>query len=270
MKTDILIDADTLMYRVGFAKPPPDTPEHACARLDKSLEGIKAMVSYKIALSSMSDTGDTILFITSNFGKGRYRDQFNNESEYKANRGKGASPVFMEEMREHLLKNYATCDAPSHLYEADDQLSWQGWYRYHTPSVREYIICGVDKDLNQIPGQHYDYGNGSHYFVSPMEANRFFFQQLLTGDIADGIPGIKGVGPVRAKNALRDGGNPDEWWDIVLDMYTKHYKELSEDQIADMLYERGNKLWIQRYEGQTWYPPIPEIIPFTGGVPLGF
>lgn len=258
MKTDILIDADTLMYRVGFATPTVDSAENACARLMNSISKVSMNVfrAYGLDIHTM---GEVILFITSNFGKGRYRDKFNKETEYKANRGKGASPVFMEEMREYLLKNYIVMDAPSHLYEADDQLSWVGWYRYYNPS-REYVICGVDKDLNQIPGQHWDYGKNYSYSVTPEEADWFFFNQLLTGDLADGIPGIRGIGNARAQRLLEKGTTPEEWWDIVLDTYTNKMPEKSPEEISDILYERGNKLWIQRYEGQTWYPPVPPAV----------
>lgn len=259
MSVNICIDTDTLMYRVGFANPPPTEASHACSRLATSIDKVvhDVTVSYGIV-------GDYIvtLFITSNFGKGRYRDQFNKETEYKANRGKGASPVFMPEMRQWLLENYNVCDAPSHLYEADDQLSWLGWYNYNRGTASNVIICGVDKDLNQIPGYHWDYGTRIPYYLDEDDSNEFFFKQLLMGDTADGIPGLKGIGPRRAEDALRNGSNPEKWWDIVLDMYTKKMPEKSPEELSDIIYERGNKLWIQRYEGQTWYPPIPEIIPF--------
>ena len=59
----------------------------------------------------------------------------------------------------------------------------------------ETIICSKDKDLDCIPGLHYNWSptrweNGV-YDVTEEEANRFFYTQCLTGDPTDNIPGLK-------------------------------------------------------------------------------
>jgi 5'-3' exonuclease len=215
----------------------------------------------KIASSIIPALGEDykhlLVFLTVPDGKGRYRDKFNKETTYKASRISVPIPVFMEEMRDFIKKFYIVHQCPSSEYEADDAISWRGWYN-HEVTGNQDIIAGVDKDLNQIPGYHWNYSKDSSYYVSGAMANQFFFHQLLTGDVADSIPGIKGIGPRRADNLLKKGTSPEEWWDIVLSTYTNKLSHLSEDEIAEILYERGNKLWIQRHEGQTWYPPIPE------------
>lgn len=255
--SNILLDVDTMLYRVGYASPAPPTPEAACARLKKMIDDAE----YKITTSSIPALGESyqhlLLFLTVPDGKGRYRDKFNKETTYKASRTSVPLPVFMEEMRDFIKKSYIVHQCPSSEYEADDAISWHGWYNHEVTGNRD-IIAGVDKDLNQIPGYHWDYSKDISYYVSGAMANQFFFHQLLTGDVADSIPGIKGIGPQRADNLLKKGTSPEEWWDIVLSTYTNKLPHLSEDEIAEILYERGNKLWIQRREGQTWYPPIPE------------
>jgi len=256
--SNILLDVDTMLYRVGYASPAPPTPEAACARLKKMIDDTE----YKISTSHISRAlgepyHQLLVFLTVPDGKGRYRDKFNRETTYKASRTSVPPPVFMEEMRDFLIKSYIVHQCPSSEYEADDAISWHGWYNYEVTGNRD-IIAGVDKDLNQIPGYHWDYSKDLGYYIGGDTANEFFFQQLLTGDVADSIPGIKGIGPRRAINLLNKGSNPEEWWDIVLSTYTNKLSHLSEDEIAEILYERGNKLWIQRHEGQTWYPPIPE------------
>lgn len=255
--SNILLDVDTMLYRVGYASPAPPTPEAACARLKKMISDTEDKITNSI-ITAMGETYHHLLvFLTIPDGKGRYRDKFNKETIYKATRTSAPPPVFMDEMREFVKTNYLTHLCPSSEYEADDAISWHGWYNWEVTGNRD-IIAGVDKDLNQIPGYHWDYSKDTSYHVDSHTANFFFFQQLLMGDVADSVPGIKGVGPRRAETALWKGNTPEEWWDIVLTTYTNKLSHLSEDEIAEILYERGNKLWIQRYEGQTWYPPIPE------------
>ncbi len=60
------------------------------------------------------------------------------------------------------------------------------------------VICSIDKDLQQIPGNHYNFVKKEHSFVTPEEAIQNFYKQILTGDAADNIKGAKGIGPVRA------------------------------------------------------------------------
>lgn len=255
--SNILLDVDTMLYRVGYASPAPPTPEAACARLAKMIKDTEDKITSSIIPAIGEDYKHLLVFLTVPDGLGRYRDKFNKETTYKASRTSVPPPVFMDEMRDFIKLNYLVHQCPSSEYEADDAISWHGWYNYEVTGQRD-IIAGVDKDLNQIPGYHWDYSKDIGHFVTDAEANRFFFKQLLMGDVADSIPGIRGVGPRRADTLLSKGANPEEWWDIVLSTYTNKLPHLSEDEIAEILYERGNKLWIQRREGQTWYPPIPE------------
>lgn len=84
----------------------------------------------------------------------------------------------------------------------------------------ECIICSIDKDLNQIQGWKFDlykaktgeldqYGRevkkyrGLHY-VSPEDAKKLIWIQMLMGDNADNIKGIHGIGKVKAEKILKD------------------------------------------------------------------
>jgi DNA polymerase-1 len=96
------------------------------------------------------------------------------------------------------------------------------------------------------------------YSQSASQADRWFFYQLLMGDVADNIPGIKGVGPKKAEKILSKGSTTEQWWDLTVEEYAKAYPKHSENELCDMLYERGNMLWIQRRDEQEWYPPIPD------------
>ncbi|MDD9816698.1 MAG: hypothetical protein OXU61_00955, partial [Gammaproteobacteria bacterium] len=64
------------------------------------------------------------------------------------------------------------------------------------------VIAGIDKDLKQIPGNHYNFNKQLHEFVDDDNANLNLMLQCLTGDTSDNIPGIKGIGPAKAGKIL--------------------------------------------------------------------
>jgi hypothetical protein len=246
----IIVDADTILYRVGFTHPP--SSDAALRQLNVYMDTILNRVAYRYSI----EKNNHILCLTET-KETRYRDVFSKTVKYKEHRGKTAPPSWMEEMKEFCLDAYNTQYVPSDLAEADDAVAWHAYEKFYA-GKEYYVVVGVDKDLKQIPGHHYNYVKDLFSFIHPFEANRFFFHQLLTGDVADNIPGIRGIGDARAKALLSKGKTPQQWWDIVLETYNNHYAGMDEDTLCDLLYERGNLLWIQRHEGQTWYPPIPE------------
>lgn len=66
-----------------------------------------------------------------------------------------------------------------------------------------YVICGVDKDLKQIPGLHYNYTKDSFEEVGIGQASYNLFYQVLIGDTVDHIGGCPGIGKVKAPKILR-------------------------------------------------------------------
>jgi DNA polymerase-1 len=238
-----LVDADTILYRVGFSK------------VDSAGGAVDVLRNYiGTILSSVSN--DAIFYLTEK-SPVRYRDRFASTFVYKESRAGAPSPRFISEMTGWMLDNLDTRIYSAEYGEADDAVSIQAWDMLREDN-HNYIVCAVDKDLNQIPGNHYNYVTEKRSIISPVEADKFFFKQLLMGDRADSIPGLPKVGEVKSTLALKDASTPKEMWEIVLGMYSKHYEEMHEDDLSNILYERGNMLWMQRSEGQTWYPPIPE------------
>ena len=95
-----------------------------------------------------------------------------------------------------------------------------------------YTIAHIDKDLDTIPGNHYNYNKEEHYEVDLDTARRNFFYQLLVGDTADNIPGIRGIGPKKA-NALLDNNNPEYWYRTVRSLWSN---KLDMDRSARCLF----------------------------------
>jgi 5'-3' exonuclease len=103
------------------------------------------------------------------------------------------------------------------------------------------IICTIDKDLDQIPGQHYNFVRKEKYNVSEDEGNRFFFYQLLVGDPTDGIKGVPGIGPKKATRLL-DSTPPDEWLDRIRDLYASE-EDLDLNAQCVYIWRKENDNW---------------------------
>jgi len=257
----IIIDVDTLLYRVGFSKPP--SASSAVTQLERYIQDIV----YRVGQSDRVLVGTQVMLcLTRSVPAGRYRAiNYTRNIEYKGHRSTAAKPLFMDEMFDSIVSRdkgyyrygYDVLIVNSDVGEADDTCSILANETKNASTHTPYCVVGVDKDLDQISGWHFNYVTNKYYYVSEYEADKFFFEQLLTGDVADNIPGIHRIGPKTAKKLLAHGKNAEEWWDIVLDTYLKTYNTVSSDSISETLYERGNMLWIRRKNGEEWYPPYP-------------
>ena len=252
-----LIDADTLLYKVGFLHDLGDRADYEMVIKKKFDTVVEEMAE---ALTGERDPSQFELYpVITGTASYRYRAKFDKETIYKENRKHSIKPVFMDEMRvalgAHIISRYSTFlqVCPPSALEADDSISIRAHslIRHGIP----HVVVGIDKDLLQIPGVHYNFNKKTVHERTLEDANRWFFTQLLMGDRADNIPGIKGIGIKTATRLLEDAATVEEMWDIVLNTYIDTYK--SEDMVSELLYERGNKLWLMRTPGEIWQPPIP-------------
>lgn len=107
----------------------------------------------------------------------------------------------------HMLKKWNAVEADG--MEADDLVSI--WAHESKEMDVDYIICGIDKDLKQIPGHHYNFNKRIFDEVNEDQANMCLMLQCLTGDTSDNIPGIKGIGPKKAEKILKDIPMDSRW-----------------------------------------------------------
>ena len=108
------------------------------------------------------------------------------------------------------------------------------------------IIATQDKDLNMIPGAHYNFTKKDGRFIYEAEADAFFYTQLLTGDTTDNIQGVPGLGPKKAAALLTPAlGNQVSMYQVCKQAYNDD----------DALLENARLLWIRRYPGQMWEVP---------------
>lgn len=126
---------------------------------------------------------------------------------------------------------------------------------------QETTICSRDKDLRICKGRHYSWECGKQGAIGPETTDSFgwlekksngevygygllfFLFQMLTGDSADNIPGLPGVGAVAAWKMLNEVGTKKE----AIKLVKNKYKEVLGDESKDYFLEQGSLLFmIQR------------------------
>lgn len=231
-----LIDSDTPIYSVAIVSE-NDSLNYAIARLDKMI--------YSIIESSGAT--EATLFVS---GDNNFRNTI--YPEYKANRDSKIVPKYRKQLKQHLIKewNAVVCDG----YEADDGCGMN--------QTNDTIICGIDKDLWQIPGHHYSWPiirkgeivrKALHQEITEEQGMRNFFIQVLTGDTTDNIMGVSGIGKKRALKILEHISTEIDMYNKVLDVYTQDC-EFDEEHLEEIqrLSINLDLLWIWRELGVTY------------------
>lgn len=120
---------------------------------------------------------------------------------YKGNRKRELEPGEKKALtygHQHLIDKYGAVKADD--MEADDLVSIWAWECIQ--NEQPYVIVHIDKDLNMIPGQHYNFVKKEEYYVDFEKGHYNFMMQMLIGDATDNIPGVKGIGPKKAEKLL--------------------------------------------------------------------
>ncbi len=212
----VLIDMDIVAYRCA-ASAELDTEEIAILRADRLMQEILYVTQSDSYLGFLS--GDN------NFRTQIYPD-------YKANRKDKPRPVHLHSVRGFLASEWKARFADG--CEADDML---GVYQ-----TSDTVICSIDKDLLQVPGKHYNFVKQEWYDITITKGYRNFYEQLLKGDKTDNIPGLAGIGNVKASKLLEGCETPLEMLQVCRDQY--------KDDDKMELY--GKLLWIWRSVGDIW------------------
>lgn len=223
-----LVDGDILVYRVAWASE--NEPEGiARARLDELFDRIMLGTSAEKAL----------VFLTSD-DQSNFR--FKLFPDYKANRKDKPKPQHYKFLREYLKDHYLATEVFNQ--EADDAIGIAAGHE------KDSIICTIDKDLDCIPGWHFNFVKDEIYNVDELSAIRWFYHQCLEGDKAtDNIEGCRGIGKVKAARMLEGCENEEEMFQTVLQAYEKVYPV---NEAHDRFLLAGSLLWIRREPDQPW------------------
>lgn len=188
--TTLLLDADIFAYKASSAcegvfyfNGVDEEPA-----VDENLEGALAMTQNHIeAVATKLKASRVIVCLSDseNFRIGVYPN-------YKGNRKGTRKPSTLARVKEFYAEHYETYQRPG--LEADDCM---GILSTHKTLIKgQRIIVSEDKDMATIPGYLFNPAKDREpRKVSELEANRFFFTQVITGDPTDGYPGCPGHGP---------------------------------------------------------------------------
>lgn len=215
----VLIDADTLAYA-------------SAAVAENENEQIARWNANTMVLDTLRklNTEEYQLYLT---GDNNFR--YSIYSEYKANRLKMQRPQYLPMVRQHLLDEWGAYMSDG--CEADDMLGVD-----QLAAEEPTIICSIDKDLDQIAGWHYNPRKETTYLVSPLEGLRFFYYQLLVGDTADNIKGVKGIGPKKAEKILEGLTTEKEMFEAVANVYPSEEEMLMQGQVL-WIWKRKDDIW---------------------------
>lgn len=175
---------------------------------------------------------------------------------YKGNRT-APKPFWLEEIRNYLLDTWEGVGISGK--EADDHIATRAF-----ESSKPCVIVSPDKDLDQIPGLHWNYAKNVEYEIFPYEASFFFWQQVLSGDTADNIKGCWKIGAKKATELVEqwlseEALSPEEIWIRVVGVYEDSmglkscpYAGMPADLVA---LENARLVWMQTEAGRLWTPP---------------
>lgn len=225
-----LIDSDSLLYRVGFSSE-DDEEWIAKARLDETLT--------QLVDEELSECTDHKFYIS---GSENFRFGIAKTHPYKGNREKLKRPKHLQALRDHIVKKWNA--EISEGMEADDVVCIMANLHSHC------IIAHIDKDLDQIPGSHYNYVKKVFYNVGKTEALRKLYTQALVGDTVDNIKGVRGIGPKKAENLLKDCHTEETLYNTVLSVYNN-----SMENGLERLHENMNLLYLLRSNDDHWRAP---------------
>lgn len=196
MPKTALIDADILVYRVGFGKQ-DESEEDALAALDQTIYDILEKVNCDYHIFYLSDSQNNFRKIV--------------DPQYKANRG--PKPKHYNLLKNHLVSVW--CAEIAEGAEADDAMS----LNCVNNDEHQSILISIDKDLLQIPGTHYNFVKDEWTEVSEWMGYYNFYFQMLTGDPTDNVKGLKGIGKVKAERILKDVNDEEAMYTAVRTAY---------------------------------------------------
>lgn len=145
-------------------------------------------------------------------GRDNFRYKVAKTVPYKGSREITGKPKYFRKVREFLINEYGAITTDG--YEADDAIGIQS-----TELGRNGFVCTIDKDMDQLAGWHYDWVKDRVYRISRREADFNLGVQVLAGDSTDDVPGLAGIGPVKARKILEGATSSSDIFRRIWDQY---------------------------------------------------
>lgn len=172
---------------------------------------------------------------------------------YQGQRDSGRKPGNWEHLRE-FMTTYTGPTFTQAIWsdrEADDGMAYYSYNKL--AATGEYdVVHTADKDMRMFPGLHLTWKTFEtcevplHCFdkIGPCGKQyglKWFWLQMLTGDSADHIPGIRNWGQVKAERLLRDAKDNEDAFKLVSDVYHVNKGE----GWLDYFVEQAALLWMR-------------------------
>lgn len=220
-------------------------PETELEDVDAAIHNVKSILG---TMLSLTRTRDYTIYIG---GQGNYR--YTIDPEYKANRK--PRPHHYDAVKRFLIEEEGAVVVDG--MEVDDACSIEQYKDYRLvlegahPMGKPYtMIASIDKDLDMVPGWHYNWNKQLKYFITEEEGIKNFYLQLLTGDKqTDNIPGLKGVGSKTSIKMLKDCSTEKELYDVCMLAYTE------KETPMDRMHMNAKLLWMSKNEPNDWRAP---------------
>ena len=211
----LLVDADVLVYRFAHSEEVVVQWTRDLYTAHGELEPAKLhFMSYVKELLARTECEEPLFYLSDADANFRKEIPLVN---YKQNRLGTRRPVLWKPLRDWIQNEHLAYHGMAPRLEGDDLLGLAA-----TELDGDFIIATIDKDLDQIPGLHYNWDKFDLgvYEVTKAEGERFFYKQALMGDRVDGYDGCPGIGPKRADKILGDC-EPGEEWEAIVAAYEK-------------------------------------------------
>jgi 5'-3' exonuclease len=205
----LLIDADWLLYSACAANECDIRWDEWTHTLHLEQGDVKDYISSRLSFWRDVTLDNDLILCFSDYPTFRHEIH----QEYKANRLGKRKPLGIRDLRIWMEQSY-----PARTYtglEADDVLGLLAT----SGTLSNPIVISPDKDMRTVPCQILV--NDQIEVIHPVDANRAWMTQVLTGDSTDNYQGLKGFGPVTAAKTLADAITLPELWDKVVGAYKK-------------------------------------------------
>jgi len=169
---------------------------------------------------------------------------------YKEDRDNRPKPVHGRACWFHAVEQHAAV-INQDSEEADDECSRIMYQAWKNGDENDVMVSHIDKDLDQIPGWHFNFNTHKAYHLTLDQAIRNFYKQVLMGDSGDCVDGLKGIGPVKADKILSEYHGNKHWSQAVHEAYESR-------GLDDQLIHTANLVWLDRDGERGWHSTLIE------------
>lgn len=247
MESIVLLDADSILYSSCFLSK-EQSPDGKSGHYSEDLSDVCGKTHERImyVINSMMEKYPTINVIhTVVFMEGDGNFRYSIDNKYKSNRKE--TPPLLGKLKKWVEQSFNAgplSTFSSINVETDDSIV--ATYNRYKRMGKNLIIASPDKDMKTVPCVLFDSFHTNHtlYEIDEQMANYNFYLQMLMGDSADHIKGVKGMGPKKSQKLLTtkkgEFGRRRAVWECYLKAYGHRARREYQKNHAMLSMGKGN------------------------------